>query len=322
MTEPCLFECKDIHVRFQLRHSKIHALQGISLKGYAGKTLGVVGESGCGKSTFARTLMGLVSHQEGEIIFEGKPLKKTDRQSMQMVFQDPDASLNPRMTVFNHLKEALTARYKLTSKELEKKVEALLKMVQIPIEFQDKYPYSSLVAKTAISIARALSIEPKLIICDEPLASLDVSISAQMIQLLKTLQEEQQLAYLFITHDLASLSTLAHSVAVLYLGSLVELAPSDALFTEPLHPYSKALLSSVLLPDPEKEKNRSKIVVSGELPSVTNPPVGCVFSSRCPFATDRCKTERPQIKELHPNHFVACHFYEKVDSEVKLPNLQ
>lgn len=307
MTDTPLFEYKDVHVRYRIGSSIIHALQGINIKGYAGKTLGVVGESGCGKSTLAKALLGLVSYQEGEVLFEGKP--ETPSSAIQMVFQDPDASLNPRMSVFNHLKEALLAHQKLSPQEVKARIEELFHMVQIPLQFAEKYPYQlSGGQKQRISIARALSIMPKLIVCDEPLASLDVSISAQMIQLFKRLQTERNLAYLFITHDLASLSSLAHTVAVLYLGNLLELAPCDALYTKPLHPYTQGLLSSVLTPDPEKEKRRDRIVIAGELPSIVSPPSGCPFHTRCPLATDLCKKERPVMQEKAPGHFVACHF--------------
>lgn len=290
-----------------MRSHFVHALQGISLKGYAGKTLGVVGESGCGKSTLAKAILGLVPY-EGEIQFEGARLKRSS--AIQMVFQDPDASLNPRMSVFNHLKEALLTHYRLSVEQINKRIEELFSMVQIPMEFAQKYPYQlSGGQKQRISIARALSVNPKLIVCDEPLASLDVSISAQMIQLFKRLQFEQNLAYLFITHDLASLSSFAENVAVLYLGCLVEFAPCDGLYAKPLHPYTQGLLSSMLSPDPGQERMRARIVIPGELPSILHPPAGCVFHTRCPFATKICQTKRPLLQEKTPGHFVACHLY-------------
>ena len=312
-----LYELQNIDVRYMLKKSCIHALQDISLKGYSGKTLGIVGESGCGKSTLAKALLGLVPIDKGSILFEGqnicalsnKDFKKI-RRNMQMVFQDPDASLNPRMSVYKHLKEAFLAHDTLTDEELRAKIETLLEMVQLPREFAEKYPHQmSGGQKQRVSIARALSIMPKLIVCDEPLASLDISVSAQIIELLKTLQREKNLTYLFITHDLASLGYLAQSIAVLYLGVCVEHAPSEILYNNPKHPYTQALLSSALLADPKKERSRSRIVVSGEPPSAENPPSGCVFHTRCPFATEKCRKYRPKPVLVEKEHVVACHLY-------------
>lgn len=300
MTASCLYEVKNIQVSFRQGAHTVHALQDVSLQGHAGQTVGVVGESGCGKSTLAKVLLGLVASNSGTI----------SRPSTQMVFQDPDASLNPRMTIYNHFKEALLAHNQMTPHELQKAIYELFEMVQIPTEFGDKYPYQlSGGQKQRLSIARALSVMPELLVCDEPLASLDISISAQIIQLLKRLQKERNLAYLFITHDLAMLRTLAHSMCVLYLGTVVEYGPSEKLYTAPLHPYTQALLSSVLQPDPALERKRERIVVPGELPSIINPPKGCVFHTRCPFATDICRIQKPEKKEHAPGHFVACHLY-------------
>lgn len=300
MNQSPLYELKDIDVTYDMRGSTISALQGISLKGNRGETLGIVGESGCGKSTLAKVLMGMVSHKRGYII----------RPKTQMVFQDPDASLNPRMTVYNHLKEALIAHGVVAKDEIQARIDELFQMLQIPAEFAEKYPYQlSGGQKQRICIARALSVDPELVVCDEPLASLDISISAQIILLFKRLQQEKNLSYLFITHDLALLSTLAHTVSVLYLGNIVEYGPKDALYQTPLHPYTQALLSSILQPDPELEKRRPHIVVPGELPSIIHPPAGCPFHTRCPFVTDLCRTTKPALVEHAPGHFVACHLH-------------
>lgn len=294
-----LYEFTDVHVRY----GPIQALQGISLQGFAGRTLGVVGESGCGKSTLARALLKLVRLSGGTIYSEGP---------IQMVFQDPDASLNPRLSVYNHLKEALLLKARFTREGLDRAISELLELVQLTPELAKSFPYQlSGGQKQRISIARALSVQPELIVCDEPLASLDVTVSAKIIELLANLQREKNIAYLFITHDLRSLRKLAHSMAVLYLGMLVEYGPCHTLYTNPLHPYTQALQSAVPLPDPIEEKKRCRIVVQGEIPSIINPPSGCVFHTRCPFATPLCRQKRPLLREISPGHKVACHLYNK-----------
>lgn len=222
---------------------------------------------------------------------------------MQMIFQDPDSSLNPRMTIKEHLLEAFTTH------DLPPQVNAMLKLVHLPVELADRYPYElSGGQKQRVSIARALSVEPELLVLDEPLSSLDASIRLQILDLLKELQIKLQLTYLFITHDLATLRFLAHRVAVFYLGHLVELAPVEMLYRTPLHPYTKALLSAVPIADPEKEKKRARTLLLGEPPSPLDPPTGCPFHTRCPFATALCRQEKPLLKEHQKDHFVACHF--------------
>jgi oligopeptide/dipeptide ABC transporter ATP-binding protein len=292
-----LYEFKDLHVQY----GPVKALQGISLQGFPGETLGIVGESGCGKSTLAKALMKLVKPTQGNVTFNG---------NLQMIFQDPDASLNPRMSVYNHLKEALLVKEKLSEEALDEKIQALLALVELPIELAASYPYQlSGGQKQRISIARALSVEPELIICDEPLASLDTTVSAKILQLLIQLQKEKNLAYLFITHDLISLRALAHTVAVFYLGQLVEYGPCQTLYENPLHPYTQALLTAIPIKDPVLERNRSRVIVHGEIPSIINPPTGCVFHTRCPFATEICRTVRPSLQEIGPSHKLACHLY-------------
>jgi peptide/nickel transport system ATP-binding protein/oligopeptide transport system ATP-binding protein len=309
-----LFQFKNLEVQYRLSKSRFSALKDITLEGLKGETLGVVGESGCGKSTLAKALLSLEKPSSGSILYEGQDLKDLNRKlrsSIQMIFQDPDASLNPRMTVFDHLKEALCAHTSYSKASIQDEIDTLLKMVQLPPQMKQRYPYQlSGGQKQRVSIARALSVRPKLIVCDEPLSSLDVSISAQIIQLLSELQQKRNLAYLFITHDLASLRYLAQKIAVLYLGRLMEVAPTEALYLEPLHPYTQGLLSAVPIPDPVKEKSRSRVQVKGDIPSIVTPPTGCVFHTRCPFAMPICKQVTPCLQEVKPARFVSCHLYQ------------
>lgn len=311
---PALFEFNDLEVQYTIGSTRFSALKNISLSGSAGETLGIVGESGSGKSTLAKALLALTKPSAGSILFEGEDIAKFKQKlcsSIQMIFQDPDASLNPRMTVFDHLKEALTAHSKLSKEAILHEVETLLKMVQLPLQMKERYPYQiSGGQKQRVSIARALSVKPKLIVCDEPLSSLDISISAQIIKLLADLQREQHLAYLFITHDIATLRYLAKKIAVLYLGNLMEVAPTESFYLDAMHPYSQALLSSVPIPDPVKEKSRSRVRITGEMPSIVTPPTGCVFHTRCPFAMPICKEVKPCLTEVKPNRLVACHLYQ------------
>lgn len=314
-----LFELKGVDVEYRMGNIKFKALYDIDLKGYLGETLGVVGESGCGKSTLAKTLMCLQQATKGKVLFEGRDLTglspKESRQAlrgMQMIFQDPDASLNPRMSVQDHLKEAILTSKVLHKGSLQEYMKELLDMVQLPWNLATRYSYQlSGGQKQRVSIARALSVKPKLIICDEPLSSLDISVVAQIILLLKKLQQEQGLSYLFITHDLASLRYLAQRLVVLYLGRIMELAPADAVFREPLHPYTQALMASIPIPDPNREKEQAKLCIVGDPPSLVDPPAGCVFHTRCPFATEACRHITPQLKEVKPGHNVACHLYDQ-----------
>lgn len=312
-----LFELQNVSVDYTLGKTTFRALNNISLKGYAQETLGIVGESGCGKSTLAKTLLCLQSPTEGSVRFNQQDLQllsakelRKKRKEMQMIFQDPDASLNPRMTVWQHLEEALLIHGLADAHSLKSQIIQLLEMVQLPANVLDKYPYQlSGGQKQRVSIARALSVMPKLIVCDEPLSALDVSVSTQIIQLLQELQKNNHLAYLFITHDLASLRTLAHRIAVFYLGNLVEEAPTEALYRKPLHPYTQGLMSAIAIPDPEKEKERTRLVIRGEMPSALAPPSGCPFHTRCPMAKEACKQIKPVLQEVSPKHFVACHLY-------------
>ncbi len=307
-----LYEMKNVSVEYRVGKKKLVALRDISLSSEHSQTIGVVGESGCGKSTLGKTLVYLEKPTHGKVVVSGSDLAEMSarelrhfRKNMQMIFQDPSSSFNPRMTILAHLQEALVTHELYQS---EKQIDRLLEMVQLNAEIKYSYPFElSGGQKQRISIARALSTHPKLIVLDEPLSSLDVSIRAQIIKLLIELQKEQNVGYLFITHDLATLPYLAHKIAVLYLGTIVEFSSKDLLYHNPLHPYTKALLSAVAIPDPEKERKRSRILLTGEMPSPLAPPAGCPFVTRCPFAKALCKEKRPKLREVHPNQFVACH---------------
>ena len=313
-----LFELQKVDVQYCLDKKNFLGLRQLSLQGREGQTLGIVGESGCGKSTLAKTLLYLQKPSQGKVFFDGKELALLSKQElrllrkdMQLIFQDPDASLNPRMSIQEHLKEALIA-HNLLQEDVQRQLQELLHMVQLPFEMIDRYPFQlSGGQKQRVSIARALSVKPKLLVCDEPLSSLDVSVRAQMIQLLKDLQRKQNLAYLFITHDLTTLRHLAHQIAVLYLGNLVEIGSRDSIYATPLHPYTQALLSAIAIPDPKKEKKRHRIILQGDVPSILTPPKGCVFHTRCPHAMPICKTRVPEIIEARTDHFVSCHLYDK-----------
>ncbi len=312
-----LFEIKQIDVEYRLKDARFLALRDLDLEGYLGETLGVVGESGCGKSTLAKTLMCIQSPAHGKVFFDGKELTnlaprelRSATRSMQMIFQDPDASLNPRMKVEGHLKEAIQTSKVSYEGTLEQYIYKLLDMVQLPHSVAKMYPYQlSGGQKQRVSIARALSVKPKLLICDEPLSSLDVSVVAQIILLLKKIQKEQGISLLFITHDLATLRYLAHRLVVLYLGRVMELASAEELFKNPLHPYTQALMASIPVPDPEAQSEDAKLCIVGDPPSIVEPPAGCVFHTRCPHATEACRHIVPRTKEVKPDHFVACHLY-------------
>ena len=313
-----LFEVKQIDVEYQLKNARFMALRDVDLEGFLGQTLGVVGESGCGKSTLAKTLMCINRPTHGRVFFEGKELTNLSSRElrrassgMQMIFQDPDASLNPRMTVEGHLKEAIITSKVEHAGSVDDYIKELLDMVQLPHSTAKMYSYQlSGGQKQRVSIARALSVKPKLLICDEPLSSLDISVVAQIILLLKKIQQEQGISYLFITHDLATLRYLAHRLIVLYLGRVMEVAPAENIFQEPLHPYTQALMASIPIPDPEAENIPAKLCIVGDPPSIVDPPSGCVFHTRCPHATEACRHISPRLKEVRPGHHVACHLYD------------
>ena len=293
----------------------VHAVDDISFKIYRGETLGLVGESGCGKSTTGRAVLQLHRPTSGEVLFEGKDLVKMKREDlrkmrrrMQMIFQDPYASLNPRMTVGEIIGEPLTIHEIASGKEVEERVKDLLKLVGLNPAFANRFPHEfSGGQRQRIGVARALSLHPSLIVCDEPISALDVSIQAQVVNLLEDLQRDLNLTYLFIAHDLSMIRHISSRVAVMYLGVIVELADRDELYHNPLHPYTQALLSAIPLPDPVAEEKRKRIILAGEIPSPVNPPSGCRFRTRCPLASPVCAESRPAFREISTGHFVACH---------------
>ncbi len=300
---------------FQKVIGAVHAVDGISFDIHKGETLGLVGESGCGKSTTGRTILQLHRPTSGQVILEGQDLAKLSnkdmrkvRRKMQIIFQDPYSSLNPRMTVAEIIGEPFLIHSLTRGKELQTRVDELLTLVGLNPAFANRYPHEfSGGQRQRIGVARALALNPDLIVCDEPISALDVSIQAQIVNLLEDLQAKFGLTYLFIAHDLSMVRHISDRVAVMYLGIIVELAERDELFTAPLHPYTQALISAVPVPDPAIEGQRKRIILEGDVPSPVNVPPGCRFHPRCPYAIDRCKTEVPAWRELKPHHFVACH---------------
>jgi oligopeptide transport system ATP-binding protein len=302
---------------FSKKKEFVKAVDGVSFTVKKGETLSIVGESGCGKSTTGRVLMKLLDATEGRIIFEGQDITDlTDdeirplRKEFQMVFQDPYASLNPRLTVKEIIEEPLIVHNIEKSKRADRVIE-LLEVVGLNKYHANRYPHEfSGGQRQRIGIARALAVNPKLIIADEPVSALDVSIQSQILNLLKDLQEQYNLTYVFIAHDLSVVEHISDRVGVMYLGRLVELVDRDGLFGGPLHPYTKALLSAVPIPDPTLKRER--IILKGDIPSPANPPSGCTFHTRCPFAQQLCKDQVPEFRELGEGHFVACHFAEEL----------
>lgn len=303
---------------FRRQVGAVRAVDGITFDVFRGETLGLVGESGCGKSTAGRSILQLYEVTEGKVEFQGRDLTKLSQEEMrkvrphmQMIFQDPHACLNPRMTLGNIVGEPLLEHRVNTPRERQERVEYLLKTVGLNPAFTNRYPHEfSGGQRQRIGIARALALNPEFIVCDEPIAALDVSIQAQVVNLLEDLQVEFGLTYLFISHDLSMVRHICDRVAVMYLGRMMELSSRDNLYGEPLHPYTKALLSAVPVPNPELEAKRERTILVGDLPSPANPPSGCVFNTRCPIAQKRCTEEVPAWRELRPGHFVACHLAE------------
>ncbi len=303
---------------FQRHIGDVRAVDDVSFDIDRGETLGLVGETGCGKTTVGRTLLRLYEPTAGQIIFDGVDLTRARgrqlrqmRRRMQVIFQDPYASLNPRMTVGAIIGEPLEVHGVATGKEKRERVQELLELVGLNPYFVNRYPHEfSGGQRQRIGIARALALNPDLIVCDEPISSLDVSIQAQVVNLLEELQERMGLTYLFIAHDLSMVRHISDRMAVMYLGKIVELADRDEIYLNPLHPYTQALMSAVPVPDPEVEERRRRIILKGEIPSPANPPKGCNFSTRCPKAEERCREEEPPYKEVKPGHWVACFLYQ------------
>ena len=301
-------------ILFRRRTGTVRAVDGVSLAVQKGEILGLVGESGCGKSTLGRTILQLIPPTEGTVVLGGRTLNalgiaelRTARADFQMIFQDPYASLNPRMTVFNALAEAIQAHKRVPRSELPNRVSELMKKVGLSPRYIKKYPHEfSGGQRQRIAIARALAVEPKLIIADEPVSALDVSIQAQIINLLAKLSREMGLTLIFISHDLSVVEHISDRIAVMYLGKIVELGPADQVFKHPLHPYTKALVSAVPLPDPEKERKRQRIILPGDPPSPLNPPSGCSFHPRCPYAVSACSQTIPAFDGSTATHQATC----------------
>ena len=303
---------------FQRQVGAVRAVDGVSFEVKRGETLGLVGESGCGKSTTGRTILQLYKPTAGSVNFDGVDLVALKGESMrhmrrkiQMIFQDPYASLNPRMTVEQLVGEPLIVHNVATGEEIKQRVAHLLDLVKLNPAFGSRYPHEfSGGQRQRIGVARALALQPSFVICDEPISALDVSIQAQVVNLLEELQEQFNLTYLFIAHDLSMVKHISDRVAVMYLGVIVELASRDELYSKPLHPYTQALLSAVPIPDPVADAKRQRTILKGDVPSPVNPPSGCRFRTRCPIAQDVCSQSRPEFREIRPGHFVACFFAE------------
>ncbi|AVX19895.1 MAG: ABC transporter ATP-binding protein [Bacillota bacterium] len=317
MAKQPLVEVKGLKKFFEVGHGQVlKAVNNLNLTIHKGETVGLVGESGCGKSTAGRTIIRLYEPTAGQVLFNGRniyDLKGKEllqlRRGMQMIFQDPYASLNPRMTVGDIIGEALDIHGLAKGKARQERIIELLRLVGLNAEHANRFPHEfSGGQRQRVGIARALAVEPQFIICDEPISALDVSIQAQVVNLLKDLQEKMGLTYLFIAHDLAMVKYISDRVAVMYLGKMVELAESFELYDRPLHPYTQALLSAIPIPDPEVEASRQRIILQGDVPSPINPPSGCHFRTRCRYAKPICAEQEPELRDMGGGHMVACHF--------------
>jgi oligopeptide transport system ATP-binding protein len=310
---------------FRKYTTAIHAVDGISFDLHKGETLGLVGESGCGKSTAGRTILQLYKPTSGTVVFDGVELVNLStnemrkyRRRMQMIFQDPYSSLNPRLTVGEIISDPLLVYKEARTKaDIENRVSELLDLVRLDPSYINRYPHEfSGGQRQRIGIARSLALRPDLIVCDEPISALDVSIQAQIINLLEEIQKQFHLTYLFIAHDLSMVRHICDRVAVMYLGIIVEVADRNEFYHNPLHPYTRALLSAVNIPDPNSETKRNRIILKGEIPSPINPPSGCRFHTRCPIAQPICSESKPDFREIIPGHFCACHFASAASPEI------
>ena len=324
-----LLEIKDLKKYFTVKKSgfnknqMVKAVDGVSMDIFKGETLGLVGESGCGKTTLGRTIIRLYEPTSGSIIYDGKPIFDSEkkiaekmlpyRRKMQIIFQDPSASLDPRMTVGEIVGEALDIHKLYTGKgEREARINQLLEEVGLNTEHSNRFPHEfSGGQQQRIGIARALAVEPEFIVCDEPISALDVSIQSQVVNMLEDLQAELGLTYLFIAHDISVVRHISNRIGVMYLGNLVELAESYELYRNPIHPYTKTLMSAVPIPDPVVTRARERVILEGDIPSPINPPSGCKFHTRCPYATERCSQEVPVFKDHGGGHYAACHLLDR-----------
>lgn len=314
-----LIEIKNLKKYFSTPRGSLHAVDNVSFNIEKGKTIGVVGESGCGKSTLGKTLMRLHEPTSGEVLYNGvdianmklKDFKKNYRANIQMIFQDPYASLDPRMSVLQLIEEPIkTNQKKLSKAEVTKKAQEMMELVGLAKRLEGSYPHElDGGRRQRIGIARALSLNPDFIVCDEPVSALDVSIQAQILNLLQDLQQERGLTYMFITHDMSVVKHISDDIIVMYLGQMVEKCPADEIFKNTIHPYSQALLSAIPIPDVHVKHERQ--VLKGELTSPIDPKPCCRFAARCPYATEKCLSEEPALREMKPNHVVACHYAEK-----------
>lgn len=317
MSNETLLEVKHLKKYFKVRKGLLHAVDDLSFHINRSETLGLVGESGCGKSTTGRAIIRLIEPDSGEVLLAGQDIRKLNkqqlkefRQNMQMVFQDPYSSLNPRLSIFDLIAEPLMniPEFAHDKKKVYDRVTELMDTVGISKRLINSYPHElDGGRRQRVGIARALTVRPEFLVLDEPVSSLDVCIQAQVINLLKRLQQELQLTYLFISHDLSVVKHISNRIAVMYLGKIVELSDRREIFRDPLHPYTQALLSAIPIPKVESAE-RKRIILKGDVPSPVNPPAGCRFASRCMYATEKCFQEEPQLREVEPNRFVACHY--------------
>ena len=319
-TKQPILEVKNLKQYFKVnRKFIVKAVDDISFCIYPKETYGLVGESGCGKTTCGRTIIKLYEPTKGKILFEGKDVSKLHgkellsfKKDVQVIFQDPYASLDPRMTIGEIISEGMHVHLKLSQKEMDERVADLLNKVGLNAEYANRFAHDlSGGQRQRVGIARALAVEPKFIMCDEPISALDVSIQAQVVNLLIKLLREMGLTYLFISHDLSMVKHISDRVGVMYLGSFVELASNEVLYSSPKHPYTQALISAIPEADPDYESQKEKTKLEGEVPSPLNPPSGCKFRTRCKYATERCAQEPPVFREVEPEHFVACHLFDK-----------